>query len=125
MVGLIILALEYWLTLSRKTVQWKRNITGALNRTSVVKSTVSMSSNPSTLWSSTSLDNRGEGDRLGPFGVNFDEDFVLESFLVLFGIETVVIGPRGCQLASFRGGRVGGYGGGRFYYSRKISGFLA
>jgi len=63
----------------------------------------------------TFLSNKGEGECLGPFRVNLDEAFILVSFFLLFGIETVVIGLSGCQLALWVRGFVGGYGGGRIY----------
>jgi len=49
---------------------------------------------------------------------SFDKDFVLLTFLLLFGIGTVVIGPGGVNWPRFRCGFVGGYGGGKFYYKK-------
>ena len=74
-----------------------------------------MSSNSVTLMFSTFLSNKGEGEHLGPFRVNLDKAFVLVFFFLLFGIETVVIGLSGCQLALWVRDFVGGYGGGRIY----------
>jgi len=75
-----------------------------------------MASNPATSTSSTSSGNRGNGERSeGPFRGSFDKDFVLLTFLLLFGIGTVVIGPGGVNWPRFRCGFVGGYGGGKFY----------
>jgi len=74
-----------------------------------------MSLNSVTLMFSTSLSNKGEEEHLRSFRVNLDKAFVLVSFFLLFGIETVVIGLSGCQLALWVRGFVGGYGGGRIY----------
>ncbi len=74
-----------------------------------------MSSNSVTLMFLTSLSNRDEKEHLRPFRVNLDEAFILVSFFLLFGIETVVIGLSECQLALWVRGFVGGYGGGRIY----------
>ncbi len=52
---------------------------------------------------------------LRPFRCSFNEDFVLIFFLLLFSIETVVIGLWGCQLALWVRDFVGEYRGGRFY----------
>jgi len=54
-------------------------------------------------------------EHLRSFKCSFNEDFVLIFFLLLFGIETVVIGLWGCQLALWVCGFVGEYEGGRFY----------
>jgi len=52
---------------------------------------------------------------LKSFKYSFNEDFILIFFLLLFGIETVVIGLWGCQLALWVCGFVSEYRGGRFY----------
>jgi len=67
------------------------------------------------LMSLTSQDKRSVKECLRPFKCSFDEDFVLIFFLLLFGIETVIIGLWGCQLILWVHDFVGEYRGGRFY----------
>ncbi len=52
---------------------------------------------------------------LRPFRCSFDKDFVLIFFLLLFSIETVIIGLWGCQLILWVRGFMDEYRGGRFY----------
>jgi len=63
----------------------------------------------------TSQSKKSVKEHLKSFRCSFDEDFILIFFLLLFDIETVIIGLWGCQLTLWVRGFMGGYGGGRFY----------
>jgi len=58
----------------------------------LVKLTLLMSSNSLTLMFSTFQNKRNVKKCLKSFRYSFDEDFILIFFLLLFGIETVIIG---------------------------------
>jgi len=84
------------------TVQWIRNLSRFFAGVSSVILTVLMALNSATSTSLTSSGNRGNEERgEGPFRGSFDEDFVLLTFLLLFGIGTVVIGPGGVNWPRF------------------------
>jgi len=74
-----------------------------------------MFSNSLTLMFLTSQNKESVKECLKSFRCSFDEDFVLIFFLLLFDIETVVIGLWGCQLILWVCDFVGEYRGGRFY----------
>jgi len=57
-----------------------------------IKLILLMSSNSLTLMFSTSQNKKNVKECLRSFRCSFDEDFVLIFFLLLFSIETVVIG---------------------------------
>ncbi len=81
----------------------------------LIKLTLSMSSNSLMLMFSTSQNKKGVKKCLRSFRCSFDEDFILIFFLLLFSIETVIIGLWGCQLVLWVCGFVSEYRGGRFY----------
>ncbi len=81
----------------------------------LVKLILSMSSNSLTLMFLTFQDKESVKKHLRSFRCSFDKDFILIFFLLLFDIETVVIGLWGCQLALWVCDFMGEYRGGRFY----------
>ncbi len=58
----------------------------------LIKLTLSMSSNLLMLMFLTSQDKKSVKEHLRSFRCSFDKDFILIFFLLLFGIETVIIG---------------------------------
>jgi hypothetical protein len=81
----------------------------------LVKLTLSMSLNSLMSMFLTSQNKESVKEHLRSFRCSFDKDFILIFFLLLFGIETVIIGLWKCQLALWVCDFVGEYRGGRFY----------